>query len=144
MPEPLDPRIIDRYLAGEASPSDLDELRAHRERDPAWAAAIEALRSTNASNGRANATDTPQTWDTGAAWSRLESRIGAGKRPDIRPIDRGVPATRLVPARAWLVAAGLVLMAGALAWRMLARPTSDAARTVAVREVVTPNGARHT
>lgn len=145
MPEPLDPRIIDRYLAGEASPSDLDALRAHRERDPAWAAAIDALRAANASDGRANTTGTPPTWDTDAAWSRLESRIGAGKRPDVRSIGRAVPGRRFPAARYWLLAAGLVVTAGALAWRMLARrPAGGASQTLAMREVVTPNGARNT
>lgn len=144
MSEPLDPRIIDRYLAGEASPSDLDALRLHRERDPAWATAIEALRSTHASNGQAGTADAPRAWDTGAAWSRLESRIGVANRSDVRSIGRAATTTRVLPARYWLMAAGLVLVVGALAWRMFAPPTSDDATTVAMREVVTPNGARHT
>ena len=144
MPEPIDPQIIDRYLAGEASPSDLDELRVQRERDPAWAAAIDALRAANAANGRVGGTPRSQRWDTDAAWSQLESRIGVGKRSEPRPIGRAVRVRPFPVRRYWLLAAGLVVMVGALAWRMLARPTSDGAPTIAMREVVTPNGARNT
>ena len=144
MPEPIDPQIIDRYLAGEASPSDLEALRAHRERDPAWVAAIQALRAANTSNGRANATGASRSWNTDAAWARLESRIGVAKQADVRPIGRAVPAKRVATARYWLMAAGLVLTVGALAWRMLARPTTDGGQALAMREIVTPNGARNT
>jgi transmembrane sensor len=42
------------------------------------------------------------------------------------------------------MAAGVVLVVGALAWRMLAGPASIGTGALAVREVVTPNGSRNT
>jgi hypothetical protein len=40
MPEPLDWQLIDRYLAGEASPEEVADFRSRSQADPVWAQAL--------------------------------------------------------------------------------------------------------
>jgi transmembrane sensor len=141
MPEPLDWQLIDRYLAGEASPAEAADVQARAKADPAWAQALEMLRSDFA-------TGTPRQWDASLAWTRVRPRLTT---------DHDTPATR-TPRRAvtplhdtttrWRVAAGLILAAGSLAtWQAasrLGRPSPNASTTTVATEIVTPNGSRNT
>ena len=138
MTEPLDPHLIDRYLAGEATPGELATIEAQRQADPAWAAALDALAAEFARQ--------PTTrWKTDAAWSRIQPAIGNGGAP-VRRIPRiSHTASRSAPASQWLIAAALLLAVGATTWRVATRgrgPNLDA--TKLANEIVTPNGARNT
>jgi hypothetical protein len=44
MPELLDWQLIDRYLAGEASPAEVADLHARARTNPDWANALDLLR----------------------------------------------------------------------------------------------------
>jgi ferric-dicitrate binding protein FerR (iron transport regulator) len=141
MPEPLDWQLIDRYLAGEASPAEVADVQARSQADPAWAKALDMLRSDFA-------TGTPRQWDANLAWTRVRPRLTT---------DPGIPATRS-PRRAvtplrdtttrWRIAASLIVFAGSLAtWQVtsrLRRPTPNAPTSAMATEIVTPNGARNT
>ncbi|MDF2770711.1 MAG: FecR protein [Geminicoccaceae bacterium] len=146
MPEPLDPQIIDRYLAGDASPDDLDAVRRYRDQDPAWAASLDALRTELGANGQDAPPASGRRWDADAAWLRLQSRVGGAQSTSLpvhqhrnRRSDR-----RSFPVRRWLMAAGLVVAAGVAAWQFVAAPSAGRSQLATMHEVVTPNGARHT
>jgi transmembrane sensor len=135
----LDPSIIDRYLAGEASPSEKAVIDAHRQADPAWAARIDALAAEFA---RTSSGD----WNVDAAWSTLQRRLPASRFPVSGSVGRGsslARASRLTPL---LAAAGLAFAAAGFgAWRYLAHQRGAAAgETRFAHEIVTPNGSRHT
>jgi transmembrane sensor len=139
MPEPLDWQLIDRYLAGEATPSEVADVRTRVADDPAWAEALDMLRADFA-------TQPSRQWDASQAWSRMRPRltsdhdataIGSRRLRDPAPVPT---ATR------WRIAASPLVVAGSLAtWQVMARrrpPVPNA--TVAANEIVTPNGARNT
>src|SRR5215207_3517319 len=108
MPEPLDWKLIDRYLAGEASPAEVAEVHARTQADPAWAQALEMLRSDFA-------TGTPRPWDASLAWTRVRPRLETS--PDIpntqRPSLRALAPVRNTSTR-WRIAAGVLVVAGSL------------------------------
>jgi len=138
MTEPLDPHLIDRYLAGEATPDEIANVQAQRRADPAWAAALDALAAEFARQPTSR-------WNVDAAWSRIHPAIANGNAPDRRrPEDSHTP-TRATPTRQWLIAAALVLAVGATTWRATMRGHGARANpTKFANEIVTPNGARNT
>lgn len=138
MPQPIDPHVIDRYLAGEASPGEAAEVQALAERDPTWAAAIAALRADYA--GRAPGA--ASRWDADAAWSSVRSRLAAPAAPRGRATGRRPFAA---PRWAWLAAAAVLLAVGLVTvWRGANVRRAAAGNATAMREIVTPNGARRT
>jgi transmembrane sensor len=139
LPTPLDWQLIDRYLAGEASPNEIADLQARAADDPAWAEALAMLRSDVA-------TPAPRQWDANQAWSRIRPRLATNRD---RSAPRAEPTTRHASRYSsigWRIAAGVLVVAGSLtAWQLTARSrasTPNAAATI--NEIVTPNGARNT
>ena len=68
MPDDLDWRLLDRHLAGEASPDDEMTLRRWLAADPARDAMLRTLMSVVRSSG-------DDGWNTGRAWSRVAARL---------------------------------------------------------------------
>ena len=137
MPEPFEPELIDRYLAGEASADEAARIDAHRAANPVWSATIDALRD-------AVARPAGTRWDEDAAWARLRSRIDANGASRVRgAIGDTRPEARTSSVARWLMAAGAVLAVSAGTWGVLAR-TRHATDGTFANEIVTPNGARQT
>src|SRR4051812_28472982 len=94
---PIDWRIIDRHLAGDATPADEAELARWLAADPRHAILLDELRAA-AHEGTDDA-----TWNVDAAWSSVRERIEA-PRPvraiPLRARDAG-EARRAVPRAAW-------------------------------------------
>jgi transmembrane sensor len=137
--DPIQPDLVDRYLAGEASADEVARIDAHRAAHPHWAATVDALRD-------AVATPASARYDEDAAWARLRSRIDRNHadapvlhiESAIRPHDR-----RSWPR--WLAAAAALIVVGAGTYVTLGSRQRDTARQVAwANEIVTPNGARQT
>ena len=131
LPDPLEPDLIDRYLAGDVSADEVARIDAHRATHPHWAATVDALRDAVAQPASAR-------WDDDAAWARLRSRIAQSPgSPAIRPHDR-----RSWPR--WVAAAAVLIALGAGTYVTLG-PRREGPRDVAfANEIVTPNGARQT
>ena len=139
MPNPLDPQILDRYLAGEASPAEVARVEAQREADPAWSAAIDALAAEFARKPAAS-------WNVDAAWSAVRPKLRDAAHAPLRGSSHGLvsqPRSRSITP--WLIAAGLLIAVSVAGWRVVAsRNTPPASEMTFAHEVVTPNGARHT
>jgi transmembrane sensor len=126
MSESPDWKILDRYLAGEATPAEASAVRAWVGEDARRATLIDALRSR-----------TPDSWDTEAGWTRLAPRLGQDLA--VESLPRRARSGRAV----WIAAAAAMLMAGTVAtWWSTSR--SATAGSVAMREQSTPNGTRST
>ena len=91
LPDPLEPDLIDRYLAGDASADEVARIDAHRATHPHWAATVDALRDAVAQPASAR-------WDDDAAWARLRSRIEASPA---NAAPRVVAAIRPHHRRSW-------------------------------------------
>lgn len=138
MPDQLDPQIIDRYLAGEASPEELSRVEAQRAADPAWAATIDAI-------AHEMAQPTAQLWNVDAAWSKLHPTLDTARAARREPTQ----SRPELPSRArfrtgWLLAAGLLLAIGATTWRVTRGRIATADSPVFANDIATPNGARQT
>ncbi len=68
MSESLNPDLLARYLAGEASPAQRAEVESWAKADPAHRAELDHLRTTWAAA-------TPGEWDVDRAWSRVAARL---------------------------------------------------------------------
>jgi transmembrane sensor len=139
MPKPLDWQLIDRYLAGEASPTEIGDVQARANDDPAWAQALEMLRSDFT-------TPASRQWDANQAWSRVRPRLATHDATAART-QRLHDRTPVFTATRWRIAASVLVVAGSLAtWQVMARrrPTTAPNATVGANEIVTPNGARNT
>jgi len=135
--EPLDWRIIDRHLAGEASPADADALKRWLAEDPHHAELLAQLRASTHDDRPLGA----DAWNVDAAWTRLSGRI-AGERPashlSLAPqVAESSPAVRRIRWRTVSAIAGAVAAAGvvALLWRTPSTPGQSSA-TSPTREVV--------
>jgi len=142
IPDPIEPDLVDRYLAGEASADEVAQIDAHRVAHPHWAATVDALRD-------AVAKPTGARWDEEAAWTQLRSRIEANTASRAAThVPRVVLATRPQPRRAlprWLAAAAVLIIAGAGTYATLgARLRGGARDVVFANEIITPNGSRQT
>ena len=136
MPEPLDWQLIDRYLAGEASPDEVADVRSRAQADPVWAQALELLRADVAKRS-------PRQWDTDLAWTRVRPRLTA--EPELPAVRSQVVRTNT----RWRIAASLLVVAGSLAtWQIASRLRSRAPNAsvaaAAMNEIVTPSGSRNT
>src|SRR5215207_7710310 len=112
MPDPQNWHLLDRYLAGEASPDEITEVHTRTQTDPDWAHALDALRT--------NFTKAPAERDTNLAWSRLQSRLSPTH--DVTPLPATRPTSSVARAtRPWLrIAATVLVAAGSLAaWQIL-------------------------
>ncbi|AHG89922.1 FecR protein [Gemmatirosa kalamazoonensis] len=134
-----DPSIVDRWLAGEATPDDESALGEWTAADPARAAWLEAL--------RARATSRERAWHVDAAWARVANRTTlATDAPRTLRVERG--GARPAPRRlAWVgrAAAAAVLVVGSAAVWRVAGSRDAVAPTVAsapTRELVAPRGSR--
>ena len=124
MTEPLDSQIFDRFLAGEASPAEAEQVRVWMEASPSHRALIESLRR-NASSST--------SVDVDRAWKRVAARTVARKPTDWR---RNV---------VWLAAATLVLAAGlTLTQRMLRSSGAPVRIATTWRQINAPVGRRTT
>ena len=135
MSQPTDWKVIDRYLAGDASPEEREAIERWMRASPTNGMLVDAAR-------RAADTGSLETWDVDSAWTRIQRRLSD---TTVRPLHTVRSPTRPeIPRfkRPWLIAAALLLAAGPFAaWRIVTREKSV---SVAMREVATPNGQRTT
>lgn len=103
MSDDLDWRLLDRHLAGEASPGDEVALQHWLAADPARERMLRDLTSVVRNPKHAD-------WDTGRAWARISARLD---EPLLTlHLERRPPApTR---ARAWITVGVAVVAIGAL------------------------------
>lgn len=128
MSEPFDWGIVDRFLAGEATPEELVVLQRWLEGDPRRGRLLEEAWGTLASDAK--------SWDVDAAWREVSDRL---RRAAVIPMERA-RVRRYVGVLQ--VAAGLLLTIGAATlWRVMAERESGAGQ-VAMREVATTKGQR--
>jgi ferric-dicitrate binding protein FerR (iron transport regulator) len=121
-------QLIDRYLAGEASPAEREHVQAWIDARPGRAEALAQLKAPQRTE--------PQ-WNADAAWARFSER---GKAP--APV-RAIPVQRIATPALWRIAAVLVVAVGLpAAW--LATRRSAATATLPMREIFTLNGQRTT
>lgn len=133
-----------RYFAGECTPDETDEVRRWIEADPKRRQLVDEMRVAW------QAAEAPTTsWDTPASWHRLAARIRTReRRPRVAAMHRGWPGhvqDGWSRAARWaaLVAASVLLVAGGLVWRWMARPGTPAVAAAApFREVRIPLGQR--
>ncbi|MBV9880470.1 MAG: FecR domain-containing protein [Gemmatirosa sp.] len=129
--------MIDRYLAGAATPDEARRMEAWLAADPARRAWLDAVRARVAAG---------EAWNVDAAWARVAARTTRADR--VRPLGRpDVRPDRTTWRTGWRVAASLALVAGAgAAWRAgwLAPRSGARVEQVAMREVVAPRGGRAT
>jgi transmembrane sensor len=130
--DPFDWRIIDRHLAGQASPSDDAELSRWLDADPRNAELLDQLSASVVDRQSSDG-----SFDVSAAWARLSGRL-AGERPTRHlALDRapGFAAPRRslrrIGSAAAVIAAAVVV---ALVWRAPRAP-SPGAPARAMREV---------
>jgi len=138
MPDPTDWQLIDRYIAGEASPDEVATLQARAKSDPAWAQAIDLLRSDFTTRPAGDR-------DTDLAWSRLQSRLAASR--NVRELGKTSTAHRLpLHTSPWLrIAATILIVAGAFAiWQFRPDTRSTSRDLSEMLETRTPNGSRRT
>jgi anti-sigma factor RsiW len=144
IPDPLEPDLIDRYLAGDASADEVARIDAHRATHPHWAATVDALRDAVAQPATAR-------WDDDAAWARLRSRIAqspanrtdAGATRDPRVVSAIRPHNRRSWSR-WVAAAAALIAVGAGTYVTLGPRRGSPRDVTFANEIVTPNGARQT
>jgi ferric-dicitrate binding protein FerR (iron transport regulator) len=131
-----DPNLLDRYLAGEASPAEIERIEARRKADPEWAETIDAL-AAEVAGSRA------VSWNVDAAWSRLRPKL-ANASGTSAVVNATIPrySTPHAGAGRWLVAAAmLAVVAGLMSWVAYSRNKPSAAALA--HEIATPNGTRH-
>jgi transmembrane sensor len=132
---------LGRYLAGECTRAEADEIRRWIEADPAHRQLINELRVS----WRAAANPGPK-WDTPGAWRRLAARLRARERRSGLTLMRGDgPAVDGMPP-AWrlaLAAAAVLALAGGLWWSgAMSRSAPPASVAASLREVRVPLGQR--
>ncbi|HEU4589175.1 MAG TPA: FecR domain-containing protein [Gemmatimonadales bacterium] len=161
-PRDIDWERLDRYVAGEGTPDELEALRRWVDSDPRLQALAEVMRTAQ------RLPDASQTWNAAASWHSVAERLGLPKEPAAAPRPAAAPAARargrghgdarrvlrLAPAaaaRRWRWTHGLGALAAALALVVgidraadeLARRREAAARAAEVgREYVATRGQR--
>jgi transmembrane sensor len=132
---------LGRYLAGECTGAEADEIRRWIEADPAHGQVVEELRVI----WEAAATPTGK-WDTPGAWRRLAARVRSRERRsgltlvrDDRPIGGG----GRLPWRPAFAAAAVLTLAGGLWWSgAITRAVPESSAPIPPREVRVPAGQR--
>jgi len=132
---------LGRYLAGECTRSEAEEIRRWMEADPAHARLVEELRAVW------DATAAPTTrWDTPAGWRRLAARLRSRERGrGLTLVDGGRSAGRGgTPARWTMVAAATALALGGGVWwsRATDRSGVGVAISAPLKDVRVPLGRR--
>jgi ferric-dicitrate binding protein FerR (iron transport regulator) len=133
---------LGRYLAGESTPAEADEIRRWIEADPAHRQLVGELREIWEGAGTPAA-----NWDTPVAWRRLAARLRSRERRssltlvrDDRPLGAG---GRLPAWRPALAAAAVLTLAGGLWWSAtLSRSVPERSAPVPLREARVPLGQR--
>jgi ferric-dicitrate binding protein FerR (iron transport regulator) len=133
---------LGRYLAGECTRSEADEVQRWIESDPANTRLVEQLRA-----GWQVAATPTTTWDTPAAWRRMAARLRSREPHKGLALVRGGRQLGGGPARAavWAGAAAAVLLAlgGGFWWSQSSVPSgSVSAAPAPLREVRAPIGQR--
>jgi transmembrane sensor len=135
------PRLA-RYLAGECSPEEADEVRAWISADPAREEMVESLRQVWEATGRL-----PAGWDVNGAWDQLvAARVARQVRP-LRPEPATAPARGFALSAGWSIvriAAALVLAVGGagVLWRVAFNHTPARLAPAANRIYTTARGER--
>jgi len=110
MSDSFDWRIIDRHLAGEASPDDEAALAAWLASDPRNATLLNDARAL----GRALGPSDDAPWDVDHAWSRVAARMHEHPDGDIIPLRaRAFPRTATFARTQRIVAGAAVVLAAA-------------------------------
>lgn len=129
----MDSERLARYLAGEATTAERNEVDA-------WAAANPANRAELARLGQVWSDLPPAgTWDTDAAWTKVAARL-----------DRGSSEVEVIPIRRatfgrWLAAAAVLLVAGGGFWAATRERAVEYATAVGEqRDLTLPDGSRVT
>src|ERR1043166_9281173 len=131
--DPIDWPRLGRYLAGECSASEADELRRWIEAEPARAELIASLDAMGKAGGELPSIGAIPTTDEDRAWRTMRARIaGIGSAP--RPPGLA-PIVRSRAAR-WPIAAAVLLAAGgALLWNLQSHPAAPITAPQSWREV---------
>lgn len=128
MTEPFDWGIVDRFLAGEATPEEMVVLQRWLEGDPRRGQLLDQARQAVSTEAR--------SWSVDAAWRDLSERMHGATVIPIRA-GRSRRYTGLLR-----IAAGLLLtVSAALLWRMMSERERGSMQ-VAMREVATTKGQR--
>jgi transmembrane sensor len=129
MSDTFDWRILDRHLAGDASPDDERALRAWLASDPRNADIVSAARAA----ARAHDGRTEPRWDVDRAWSRVATRMHEIQDGSIVPLRPRKTLTRWTRrSRTRLVASVVAALAAAAALVVVVRrPTTSPAGAVA-------------
>lgn len=130
MSEPISSDLLARYLTGEASAADREDVERWIAEDPRNAAQLRRLQSVIMPPPAGD-------WNSDAAWSRVSSRMDA---PRVIVLDR----RRRILA---LAAAVAVTVGAALVWRAMDRTVASPAQVVATaagerRDLTLPDGSR--
>ena len=121
-------QLIDRYLAGEASPDERDRVQAWIDSRPGRAEFLARLKTPHAAE---------PTWDVDIAWRRFSER----EQPPT-PV-RAIPVRRAASPAAWRIAALLLVAIGLPAAWMATRRNGTTVPSP-MREIFTLNGQRTT
>jgi transmembrane sensor len=147
MADQLDWKLLDRYLAGEATPAETAQVRRWIDAEPHRAGYLEALRRQVPEEGISSAPDVEAGWRRVAA--RIHAENAAGQTPVIR-IESAPSRTKRSFAHGttrWLVpAAAALLVAASLSLWRVRRDSPESVRrelsSTTLRELTTPNGRR--
>ena len=138
MHDDIDWRLLDRTLAGEASPEEIARVEAWFDAKPERRAVFQYLKHNAAAT----------SVDVESAWQRVAARtvaVGAGEDAR-RGAHHRTPGIAVRPSRMsqwWRVAAAVLLVAASAAsWRAFARPRVVPDHTLTWREMTVPRGSR--
>ena len=138
MHDDIDWRLLDRTLAGEASPEEIARVEAWFDAKPERRAVFKYLKQNAAAT----------SVDVESAWQRVAARtvaVGAGEDAR-RGAHHRTPEIAVRPSRMsqrWRVAAAVLLVAASAAsWRAFARPRVAPDHTLTWREMTVPRGSR--
>jgi ferric-dicitrate binding protein FerR (iron transport regulator) len=125
--------ILAHYLAGDCSADQARRIEAWIDAHPANQARMQSLRAIW------NARGPSPHWDTAGMWSRVQAGVGHKRAPGrVVPF----PRRRLSPHIA--IAAGLVVVAGAVALGLHVRPAGSSRVGASPRDYVTARGEQAT
>ena len=142
MADPFDWRILDRRLAGDASPDDERALSAWLASDPRNAEIVEAARAA----ARAPDRRAEPRWDVDRAWSRMSARMHEPRAESVVPLRSRASGRWTRWSRARLVAsvAGVLAAASAVAIVVKRPLASTPAMTASRRHEVVAAAAQQT
>lgn len=134
----LDPTLLARYLTGEASREEAEEVERWIAERPDRAVLVEQLREVRRIAGEVE----QESYDVEAAWHKMRGTApAAAARPPLRlVVDR--PSAPMRVARRLAVAASLLIAVGAGTWLAVREQGGVPAESVAYREIATRPGQR--